>query len=373
MYEKMTNIVFGIFAKWSNKKSIAAVLFTFICIAIFALMSGGGSSFFQMKIGRRVSRNENQNTTQSAEPRSKFRDEQHKIKDPRLRKCFLTTSTSEDQISSDQLNRYFAAVGRTDRSLSVAYWLTEDSNYINELRNFPDSGAALSMLAQFGEDPKLAEQDAARLMELEPNNPLGHYLTAYWQAISGNTTVAMAKLDKVSELPGSFMNDTPERTEDVLGALKLMGMDSVESHAYLWSHFNLNTSSWNILGSLVSHVLETKEVSDEKRADYASQLLKLYGNNFGVTSSFPEALMKQCQSEAMVLSRLPEDFEYGENKTVGSRRAEIKSVYANEIRLQLETINALKTAEPKTADDYVERIDRDGFLSAREWLLREPK
>jgi hypothetical protein len=292
-----------------------------------------------------------------------------KPKDPRLNILF---NNDDFTLSPSKLDTYFSAVGRTDQSLAVVFLLTGDPSYMDELRKYPDSPVALAMLARNGGDVGSAKAAANRLVELAPENPQGHYFSAYYCAKEGDIDGALAGLKKVNELPGNIDPLQGEVYNEMFSALGVLGYGEVQANAYLFHKSqwfqDFQTGTREIATKLADSL---NQLTEEERAVRAGAIVGLFQRlNYSQSDSLPFASVTQMANERSVLKKLPPDFGYGEDTTVADRLAELKGQISAESQLAMQELPALRDAEPSKVDMYFEIVRKQGLVPAREWLLK---
>ena len=273
------------------------------------------------------------------------------------------------RVTEEQIERYFASVGRTEQALTAVYLLNRDESLLEELRNFPDSVAALEMLAIFGSDEAQAEADARRMVELDPRNPAGHYLIAMWEARNGNIDQAMETLKQSAEMEGAISIDTPQLHGRMVDALLLMGYDMVEANVYLLRHPVKSMTGYTDFSRVVSAVLRDGDLSEGDRARYASELLVASQRISSPTPMVDMARWSDIKNEIDLLGYLPPNYEYGDNNTVGARKEELREMLRQESEAVAQGFQVLKELEPASVNAYFDLLGREGAIAARDWLL----
>ena len=275
------------------------------------------------------------------------------------------------RLSEEQIERYFASVGRTKQALIAVYLLNRDERFLEELRKFPDSATALEMLATFGSNEEQAEADAERLMELRPDDPSGYYLFGMWQARRGDVEQAVETLKKVRDLEGELSIDTLELHNDLVDSLMLMGYDMVEANVYLVRHPVKSFTGSTDFNRIMYSFLRKGAVAEGERAYYASELLAINQRIAPLAPTVSLSVWDHLKSEATLLGLLPPDMEYGESNTVGSRRTEVREMMEQERAKEERAFLNLQKLEPAEVNIYYELVGQEGAIVARDWLLSQ--
>lgn len=305
----------------------------------------------------------------NARKRSMTAREGPKIKDIRLKSLYNSSDHVAPLVSPSEIDGYFNVVGRNVKSITQVFWLTRDAAYLHELRKYPDSAVALRLLAQFGTDPKQALADAERIRILLPDDPIGPYLASFQQSALGDHATALATLGDALSMPGGLTNDTIGQKDDSLAALKVMGYDDVEAQVYLMTHPTQYVSSYQDALTYIDRLLSASNDDEDAQAATASKLLDFCARISPSKESVPEARLMLYKGEMKVLKKLPSDFEYGDSSTVSGRLEELKKMYSIEWDLANRSGQALLGAEPEAVDAYFKKVNEEGQLQAREWLL----
>lgn len=294
--------------------------------------------------------------------------------DPRLNRLFNPVlGQVSSEISSEQIEKYLKAAGRTERTFSIAFLLSRDMRLLDELANYPDSKLAQLMIVRGGNDPAKVKQAALQLIKLDPTNPQGFYWSANCLIKEGKTDEAMKYLKEAAALPGEFDIIDTEIRKNMVGALNLMGYSGIEAPIYLmrepqWYQDYLTTTR-NVSGAISKSM---EGLSDSERAENAGTLIGIFRRQGALAGGQPpQTLMTEMANERDVLKVLPQDIEYGDNSTVAERVKELRNTLADETQLMASEALALKKAKPEKVDKYFEIYETTGYRAARDWLLNE--
>lgn len=289
---------------------------------------------------------------------------------PDSRLAALDDRSLKSVLSPDQIKRYFDVAGRSDRTVSMVFWLTGDGEYLQELRNYPDSKIALGTLAIRERDPVQAEKDAIRLRELDPMDPYGHYLCGFWQAQRKEIVPAMESLRETLALPGNITTDSAALYQEATEALKIMGLDPVESGIHLSQNPAVLQLPGTNFSKIMYRIMEiSDEISESDRVAYAGDLLKLNERMADEGCGNSIASFMKYKKELDLLALLPDDYAYGENSSVVARREEVRRLMKEEGNLERRSLEVLQASRPETVERFYGLVSAEGAVAARTWLL----